>query len=486
MIPGVRIVPYQAALLTSLSNRVCVVKARRVGFSWAAALRAAMRAAGLMQTAEGLVYRPDEGVPQRVISASMNQASAYLGDVRTHLIALGSAIGADLIDPRRDSETRIRLANGIEIHALSANPRTARGAGADLTIDEAGAIPDPAALWQAAKATVDPTLGRPQGYCLTVIGTPLGDDPDNILWKCARGPLAVSFEQMQVDIYGATDVGFPADPEALREECGSQAIFDEEYGCQFGSSRDRLISEARYDDCLYDETEAIDRELPWFGGYDVARSAKGDNAALVEGVKDVSTMTAYVRSISEARGRTWEQQEETVAAAVSRAQRLAIDSASIGSMLAERLCNAFPGKVLPVDFSSSIEREQVVTGLVAAFEKGRIKVPRDHVGLRRAVLSLRRETGGTSGRVRYVIPRTKHGHGDCAVGTALFVHASGGVVDEVSTGQKTWITAPLGIRAKFGIRGGVAARMMEPDWRENRSNHYYDPDPSNPGWRVRK
>lgn len=416
---------YQREYLADRAPWKCLVKARRAGGTFVVALETAAAAAGFTFDDQGDIaeYDPALGVDQRITSASETQACDFLSETTAHLDRLSAIAGAEIVD--KASSSRVQLRNGATLRACAPSPRSIRGPGADLVLDEAGVLPEPAQLWQAAHAIAGRTPARPQGYRVRACGTPLGDDEANVLWSAARGRLAQRFSTHTVDIHRAIADGHPADVAEIREEVGSELAFLEEYECSFQSARARLISETLYDQALYAELPAPGKAQPRYGGYDVARSARGDAAALMMAIAAEGALWAYAPELR--RGLAWDAQETWVSGAIKGAARFAIDSTSIGSMLAERLTTKHggPTRILSLNFSSGTDRERVYSALQTAFDRRMVRVPRDGE-LRRAVLSLRREITG-HGNVRYVLPRTKAGHGDAAIALGLALVAWGRV-----------------------------------------------------------
>lgn len=446
--------PYQLDWLADPAARKLLVKSRRIGGSFVVAFEIALAALGLTVLDRKRIGRAERGpVSQFLVSASQSQANALLATVHQHLRALAIILKVDPI--QKASTEQLVLHLGTVIRAFAASSRTIRGSGGDLTIDEAGVLPDPENLWKAAKSIPDATLGKRGGYQLRIIGSPCGDDASNLLWRCAYGSLSSTFSKHTVDIYTAIAQGFPADVERIREECGSSDVFDEEYACEFLSASSRYISEELFDACVYAADEAPGQDavgVRRFGGYDVARSPSGDNAALVQGYRVPNEFTLWVEEVTLRRGLPWDAQEVWIGETVRGASRVAIDATGMGSMFAERLTNVHGSKVVSVNFSSSVERESVFTGLRIGFEKRRIRVPKSASDLRRNVLSLKREVT-TNGNVRFALPRSKRGgHGDAAVALALCAHACGGMSDEQRSGGFSAIATKIGVSTP-GKRG---------------------------------
>lgn len=423
--------PYQRRWIEDRHRRKLFNKARRIGGSFAVALDAAMSAAGFTITRHRgqLVYRPDRGVNQRIVSASENQSKELLEQVRSHLVVLSEAVvGRALIDPKCDSAERVGLVNGARCYALAPSPRSVRGGAGDVILDEFAHMPRTREIWTAAKSITDPTLARPGGYRLRVVSTPFGDD--NMFYELAEGAAGARFSKHTVDIHRAKEEGFPAEnAEILQAESADLDDYRQEYECQFLSARERYISAELFDSCLIEPEEMPGRGAVAYAGNDVARKQSGDKSAIMELYKVGGTL--YDGGLDTFRGKSWDDQEAIAGDVLGRTQAFAVDSTGIGNQYAERLHRRYGSRVMPVEFTLR-SKEQVITGLRLAMEQGRLRLNARSpyaAQLRRAVLSIRREITA-AGNVRYDAPRSDDpgkgkSHADEAWALALAVHAAG-------------------------------------------------------------
>lgn len=416
------LVRYQRRFIRDPARFKLLVKARRIGGSFSVALGNAYRAAGFVFEGRQLVYRPELGVNQFLISASHEQGISLLGELAGHLDVLSAVAGQKLVTS--ESKTRLELVNGVECMALAPNPRTIRGGGGDVTLDEFGVMPYPQKIWAAAAPMANATLRNAEGFRLTVVGTPLGDD--NKFYKLACTEEGKLFSRHVVTIYDALRDGFPADIEECRDLAGDSDTFAQEYECAFLSAATRYISADLYDACLFDEEERPAGLGIGYAGYDVARKATGDLAAIVE-LRRLATILWHDRT-EVRRGASWDDQEAWVAEVLKRCARISADASGLGSQHSERLEKKHGiSRFEPVEFTGK-SKELLATGMRLAMERHRLKLRRSDTDLRRDVLSLRREIT-THGNVRFDAERVKDGkgynHADRAWGLALAVHAAG-------------------------------------------------------------
>lgn len=395
-----------------------MVKSRRIGGSFIVGFESACRATGFEIKPDGtFTYDPKRGVPQRIVSASHNQAKELLERVLGHLDIVSRAVGADVV--KHATKEQIDLRNGRSLYALAANPRTIRGGEGDVTLDELGAMPRAWEVWKAARSVTNRTLGFPEGFRLRAVGTPLGDD--NLFYEIATTDKFTYFSRHVVDIHTAVREGFPEDPARLREEAGSDEAFAEEYECQFLGAASRYISTDLYDRCTYTDAERPSEFGVSYGGMDVGRSPTGDPSALQRLTRMADKL--WDDGCEVRRGETWDAQEEWVGEALSKSQCIAIDATGLGNQFCERLVSVFGTRVQPVEFTSA-SKEMLASGLRLAMDRGGLRLHEDHIELRRAVLGLRREITDR-GTQRFDTERDKHGHGDRAWALALANHAAG-------------------------------------------------------------
>ena len=402
---------YQKRWIGDPARRKIVVKSRRIGFSFATALEIAISALA--------------GEREYIVSASQMQSNELLREVKNHLTVAGAATTQELFS-KDPAVTLLAVHGGGEIRSMSSLPRSLRGPGGNLTLDEYAWCPNNMEVWKAAKAITDPTLGKREGYKLRIISTPAGDDDDNMFYRLFMKDDGATFSKHNVNIYDAVSEGFPIDVDECRRECVDDDIFEQEYNCSFLAASLRYISAELYDRSIFLE-DALPQGFPHqlYAGMDVARER--DNSAIEQGMQVGDTLWNYCGEAR--RGVEWEAQElwadEVMAQPYMR--KMCVDKTGIGSMFAERLEKRYGSRVEGVGFTNDT-KEALATGLKLAYSRGRLRV-RDDLDLRRDVLNLRREIT-KAGNVRFDAKRTKSGHADRAWAQALMVHAAGGFATE--------------------------------------------------------
>lgn len=428
---------YQRAVALDPHAFVAMDKARRIGGSFGAAHRAALRGMGLMPREGTLLSLPGGSVPQKLISASQEQANELLAECFQHVEAISRVYPDQSVWPAGEpSKTHFRLRNGTKFRALPDNPRTARGGQGDVTLDEFAFSRDALAMWRAVKAIADPNLRNPRGYQLTVITTPLAEG--SLAHRICRGDGSPRddfrhFSRYHVDIHSAVRRGFP-DPtwsaqqraeyiERVRREAGDPDTFAQEYECSWLAANAsflplELLWRARYEpgDLPNKNTGEV------YAGYDVARKRHLSVLARVRKVGDVLWMLPFEERDILQRA-PFELQEGRLCDAIVKdgVRRLCIDGTGMGSAPAEKLATRFRREVEVVEFTNAI-KEELATTMRLALEEGRLRIPHDR-DLTYDLASLRKIVTG-AGNIRYDADDTSGSHADRAWALALAVHAA--------------------------------------------------------------
>lgn len=469
-------IAYQTDWLLDRSRFKGMVKSRRVGGSYVIAADAAGSAAGF-DWARG-VYEPDKGEDEFLISASQYQSELLLRQAFQHLERIGqvltkynalaeiaieegvapspfvlwemagalegaseadghggspglkklgkalqktSGFGNLISDVRSD---QIKLKNGHTVSARPANPNTVRGAGGNLVFDEMGSMPQSHDIWAAAAPIANKSLGAKEGFSLSVIGTPWGDD--NMFYQLACTKEGAAFSWHWVDIYRAIHDGFNEDPEELRRIAGDEDTYLQEYCCAFLSAASRYIPESMLDPpCSYDPKDPEILKLmeettepSAFGGHDVANSQKGDLSATVI-VWKIGDIFWVRPEIWAERGASFTRQKDRIGELFDSelnengVRRLCLDKTGLGSNMAEDLKRKYGARIEPVNFDNAI-KEDMATRLKRLLDEKRLRIPTSEPQLRRDILAMRRLIT-THGAIRFDIEGSrKHGHGDRA------------------------------------------------------------------------
>ncbi len=267
--PVLQLLPYQRRWVEDDSHLKIVVKARQIGYSFAASIRALLECLKRKTT---WIF----------LSKGERQSRLLMEKVQEHTKSCGilaRACESSFFEGTLIKQLEVRFANGSVIYGLPANPDTARGYSGNVTLDEFAFHADADKIYSA----LFPTITR--GYGLEVISTPNGQQGKFYeLAKAAglveqdsgfriqdsgktenrnskfetrddfrfsnfefRGGLAWSGHR--VDIYEAIRQGLNIDLQLLRAGCDEETSWQQEYCCQFVSTAENFIPPALVAQC---------------------------------------------------------------------------------------------------------------------------------------------------------------------------------------------------------------------------------------------
>ena len=156
--PALQLLPFQQRWVEDHSPLKIVVKARQIGYSFAASIRALLECLKRKTT---WIF----------LSKGERQSRLLMEKVQEHVQSCGilaRACESTFFEGTLIKQLEVRFANGSVIYGLPANPDTARGYSGNVTLDEFAFHSDADKIYTA----LFPTITR--GYCLEVISTPNG------------------------------------------------------------------------------------------------------------------------------------------------------------------------------------------------------------------------------------------------------------------------------------------------------------------------
>lgn len=399
------LLPYQQAWVADCSLLKLWLKARQVGFSFAATYEAVMDC--LERPRQTWVF----------LSASDRQALELAEKAKLHCDAIGGFIAEitsteEFIEDFHYTKHELLLPNGGRIIALPANPRTARGYSGNIVLDEFAFHRDAKAIYSA----VFPFTTR--GYRIIIGSTPFGESGMFYeLWSMQN-----AFSKHRVDIYEAVAQGLPADIEALRAGCPDEDIWQQEYCCQFISDATswipwELIIDAQSVNAGIELHPGFVPQGPLYLGIDIARHHDLTVFYLVEQLGDV----LWTRAIRRLRHAPFNEQLSVARALLAECNRCAIDATGMGAPIAEQLQQEFGSRVEPINFTMLV-KEALAVDLKRVFEEKRIRIP-DERDLRSAIHAVRKYATA-AGHFRFDADRTEKGHADEFWAAALAIYAA--------------------------------------------------------------
>lgn len=380
------------------------------------------------------------------LSAGERQALEWMAKAREWATAYEAAV-EDYQEVRDHAEAvlktaEIRWGNGSRLIAIPANPDTARGYSANLTLDEFAFHEQPDAIWRAIYPSIsNPLKGE---LCIRVVSTPNGlGNKFADLWLKEPG-----WSRHEVNIHQAIARGLPVDAEQLRAGLGDPEGWAQEYECQFIDSAAVLLPYDLIAKCESPEaTAAVAPEFwsapalgrgPLYLGIDFARKRDLTVCWTVEQVGDV----LHTREVVELRGVDTVAQVEWLRPRLARARRVCLDytgpGVGFGDLLAREFGEYRPeghvfGRVELVTFTNPVKVD-LFSKVRMAFDGLRVRVPvsRDI----REDLHLVQRVGLAGGGVTYRAPHSKDGHADRCTALALAIRAAstgaGGAIQDAS------------------------------------------------------
>lgn len=380
------------------------------------------------------------------LSAGERQALEWMRKAHEWAEAWKIAV-ADYQEIRAGSESLLKTAeitwrNGSRLIAIPANPDTARGYSANLTLDEFAFHENPDAIWRAIYPSIsNPLRGE---FKIRIVSTPngLGNKFADLWLKAKRFPQATPLGKGEwsghmVDIHTAAARGLPVDIETLRAGLDDPEGWSQEFECQFLDAAAILLPYELIGTCESAEaTTTIGGDYwvtkipaPRFCGIDFARKKNLTVCWTLELVGDV----LHTREVLELRNVSTPDQMTILAPRVAAAARTSFDYTGPGVGLGDLLVKQFGqhaptedkfGRVELCDFTLGFKQD-TWPKLKMAFETGRVRVPVSRV-IREDLHSVHRITT-PSGNITYGAPTlaaTDGSHADRATALALAVRAA--------------------------------------------------------------
>jgi phage FluMu gp28-like protein len=263
--PALQLLPYQRRWVEDHSALKIVVKARQIGYSFAASIRALLECLKRKTT---WIF----------LSKGERQSRLLMEKVQEHVQSCGilaRACESTFFEGTLIKQLEVRFANGSVIYGLPANPDTARGYSGNVTLDEFAFHSDADKIYTA----LFPTITR--GYCLEVISTPNGqqgkfyeiakaaglvESGDREIGRSGeqrvtgpggsavhpiiRSPDHPIWSAHCCDIYEAIRQGLNIDLQVLHAGCDDETTWQQEYCCQFISIAENFIPPALVAQCV--------------------------------------------------------------------------------------------------------------------------------------------------------------------------------------------------------------------------------------------
>ena len=279
--PVLQLLPYQRRWVEDDSHLKIIVKARQIGYSFAASIRALLECLKRKTT---WIF----------LSKGERQSRLLMEKVQEHIKSCGilaRACESSFFEGTMMKQLEVRFANGSVIYGLPANPDTARGYSGNVTLDEFAFHADADKIYTA----LFPSITR--GYSLEVISTPNGqqgkfyelakaaglvESGDPVMGRSGeqsksenrdefrlsnldasarpiiglpdrtitRSSDRLAWSGHRVDIYEALRQGLNIDVQLLHAGCDNETSWQQEYCCQFVSTAENFIPPALIAQCV--------------------------------------------------------------------------------------------------------------------------------------------------------------------------------------------------------------------------------------------
>ena len=460
--PVLQLLPYQRRWVEDDSHLKIVVKARQIGYSFAASIRALLQCLKRKTT---WIF----------LSKGERQSRLLMEKVQEHIQSCGilaRACESSFFEGTLIKQLEVRFANGSVIYGLPANPDTARGYSGNVTLDEFAFHADADKIY----AALFPTITR--GYCLEVISTPNGQQGKFYELAKAAGLVeqesgvrsqesggtgsslvtrhsSLAWSGHRVDIYEALRQGLNIDLQLLRAGCDDETSWQQEYCCQFVSTAENFIPPALIAQCASAEatTDCPPQSLAsaphpadFYLGIDIGRR----HDRTVFWLDRVTVGPSSARPGAPSRSATWPQAGEdggraplgptTDRVAVARmvrtfsntpfaeqlafarevlslpgrdgrplVRRACIDATGMGAPLAESLQQEFGPRVEPVMFTVAVKEDMAYR--VRRRMEQRLDLIPDAPPIARAFGAVKKLVT-LAGNTRFDAQRTDLGHAD--------------------------------------------------------------------------
>ena len=363
-----------------------------------------------------------------ILSRGERQALEAMNEgVKLHLKAYGKAYEALDYDCPIDGSTyravEVAFPGGSRITALPANPDTARGFSANVFLDEFAFHKDSRAIWKA----LFPVISKP-GLKIRIVSTPNGKS--NKFHELMTGRTN-RWNRHQVDIYQAVAEGLPRDIEELREACGDEDAWAQEFELKWLDEASSWLTYELIDGVEHDRAGIPENYTggPCFIGNDIARRNDLWVAWVVEQVGDV----LWTREIRTLRGATFKEQDRTMDELFQRYRvvRLAMDQTGIGEKPVEDAQGRYGALRVEGVIFTAPNKQILATTAKQQFEDRGLRIPLGDTKLRADLHKLKKVTSET-GAPRFVADSDAEGHADRAWSCFLALHAANGGQAEYS------------------------------------------------------
>lgn len=424
------LLPYQRDYVLDNSKTALYIKSRRVGITYAEALRAVLR-------------RLENPFDYSFVSANARTSIEMINYTKMFCEVINAAVGQDYIDLSDSTTEVIRFPNGSKIIALSSNPTALRGRGGDICLDEFSfsdcqeellKAAMPVCMWNGNLRIIS-SMSSPDSYFSQLVSRV---ERKELPWKLFKTTIydAVNdglarkipgqWQNLLPDIKSCDEAFI----KSLKEEVGSDAIWSQEFCCE-PSTQSTLISTDEYDKLVISEVpEKLDPNKKYgdlFIGVDIGRVKdltviwvleRGYDKEAQPHLRDVFR-TVAVKAV---KGMPFEAQYQLISQYLSLPNmvKCCIDRSGLGLQLAEQLVDEHGTLVEGVAISSPT-KQSLVERTLKFISQQRVSLPKDPL-IKSDIINMRRIVTA-KGNVSYD-GRSDIGHCDHFIALAMALRAA--------------------------------------------------------------
>lgn len=244
-----------------------LVKARRVGGSEAAALRAIsfllgrrliydcapfLGANGQMVHPQNGDFWEEEPMSGIVISKDWAGAKDIIAKIGVNVRELAAAGDADCIAALPHIfHTKVSFpSRGTTVEACAGSQTSIRGKTGFVILDEFAFVRNQEEVWGAVQPVHNPNWGSHKGYPVLIVSTPWeAGSFAHRLFTDENYP----FHRFSIDIYEAERQGFPVNPAKVFKELGIPELIETEYLCKWSRGGESFFNMEKLRSCLVDD-----------------------------------------------------------------------------------------------------------------------------------------------------------------------------------------------------------------------------------------
>jgi phage FluMu gp28-like protein len=389
--------PYQRKLLQDDSNRIIILKSRRIGYSEAVCVLCILLA---IETAYHDVY---------LCSTSYTNAKELLRRISIW-IDVFKMLGVDLGIKSRNV-TGIEFNNGsriIPMPALKVRSRTGT-----IILDEFPIYKADREVWKAA-SPVGETSSR---FRLILVGTPFGASGAFYdVWADPQG-IYQDWKRYKVDIYQAAEEGFPVDPAEMRKRY-PEDVWLQEFCCEFLSDINQYFSHDLIRRCGYSQDDVDDGLLNYglrYAGIDLGST---QDASILANGHDLPRdgFAAGLLHTIKAAGTTRDYSPQFVDIKDILRQHayasVGTDATGEGAQLSQDLVKEFGKRTVhAVKGGQWAEVYELIPEIRLLMERRKFKIPVDDYRLRHAFTKIQK-IQTTDKNITYKAEKDAYGHAD--------------------------------------------------------------------------